>query len=115
MLGAGCHRSAELAPATIVQHEISPDPARVGPVTITLRLAGRNARPAGGARITVEADMTHPGMSPAFGEAREIAPGCYRGQVQLGMAGDWVILVHAVLPGGRMLDQQFDVRGVRPD
>jgi hypothetical protein len=31
------------------------------------------------------------------------------------MAGDWVILLHIVLPDGQKLEQQFDVSGVRPN
>jgi hypothetical protein len=31
------------------------------------------------------------------------------------MAGDWVILLHVTLPGGKKLEQQIDVRDVRPN
>jgi len=33
--------------------------------------------------------MLHPGMSPAFGEAKEIGAGCYQRSVTFTMAGDW--------------------------
>jgi YtkA-like len=61
----------------------------------------------------VEADMTHPGMSPVFAKAKEMQPGRYEAEIQFGMAGDWVILLHGTLAGGEKLERQFDVRGVR--
>jgi hypothetical protein len=59
--------------------------------------------------------MSHPGMSPVFGAAKEVAPGQYQAQVTFGMAGDWVILLHAMLPDGKKLERQFEVRDVRPN
>jgi len=68
-----------------------------------------------GARIAIEAEMSHPGMAPVFGEAREIEPGRYQAHLTFAMAGDWVILLHATLPGGQKLERQIDVRGVQPN
>jgi YtkA-like len=112
---SGCSRAPESSPVITIAHAISPQPARVGPVTVTLQLADAAAKPIAGARIALEADMSHAGMSPVFGEAKEVAPGQYQSQVRLGMAGDWVILLHATLPGGKKLERQFDVRDVRPN
>jgi len=111
----GCSRAVDSSPTFKIEHEISPEPARVGPVTVTLRLADAAAKPITGARIALEADMSHPGMSPVFGAAKEVAPGQYQAQVTFGMAGDWVILLHAMLPDGKKLERQFDVRDVRPN
>lgn len=113
LLCAGCSRHRGATTALTVDHEISPQPVRVGPVTLTLKLASAGV-PVKGARVGLEADMSHPGMSPGFGEAREIEPGLYRGQLQLGMAGDWVILLDIALPGGEKVERQIDVLGVRP-
>jgi hypothetical protein len=112
---SGCSRTRESSPVITIAHAISPQPARVGPVTVTLQLADAAAKPVAGARIALEADMSHAGMSPVFGEAKEVAPGQYQSQVRLGMAGDWVILLHATLPDGKKLERQFDVRDVRPN
>jgi hypothetical protein len=57
--------------------------------------------------------MSHPGMRPEFGEAREIANGPYQCRLAFTMAGDWVILMHITLPGGRKLERQMEVHGVR--
>jgi hypothetical protein len=54
-------------------------------------------------------------MSPVFGDAREIEPGRYQARLRFEMAGDWVILLHVILPGGQKLERQFDVPDVRPN
>jgi len=59
--------------------------------------------------------MSHPGMAPVFGEAREIEPGRYQAHLTFPMAGDWVILLHIVLPDGQKLERQIDLKGVRPN
>ena len=56
--------------------------------------------------------MSHPGMAPVFGEARETEPGRYESVIDLSMAGDWYVLAHVSLPDGRKLDQQFEIKGV---
>lgn len=114
VLGA-CSRVADSARAATIEHEISPEPVRVGPIVVTFRLADPRARALTGARIAIEAEMSHPGMAPVFGEAREVEPGRYQAHLTFAMAGDWVILLHATLPGGEKLERQIDVRGVQPN
>jgi hypothetical protein len=114
-LGAGCHRAPEPVRRFAIEHEITPEPVRVGLVTVTFTLTDAGSQTVPGARLTLEADMSHAGMSPVFADAKEIAPGRYQAQLELGMAGDWVILLHGSLPGGLKLEEQFDVRDVRPN
>jgi hypothetical protein len=102
-------------PELRIEHEVTPQPLHVGAATITLRLTDAAARPVAGAQIGLEADMSHPGMSPVSGDVREVEPGLYRGQLEFGMAGDWVILLHVALPNGQKLERQFDAPGVRPN
>ena len=59
-----------------------------------------------------EADMSHPGMIPVFGEAQEFAPGQYQGSLEFAMAGDWVVLIHVTLPDGRTVEREVSVPGV---
>ena len=110
---AGCRKPAGTPPAVTIEHAIAPWPARVGNATVTLRLSGPSGAAVHGAHIALEADMSHPGMRPEFGEAREIANGPYQGRLAFTMAGDWVILMHITLPGGRKLERQMEVHGVR--
>jgi hypothetical protein len=111
---AGCFKKpAPPSPSITIEHELSPDPPRTGPVVLILRLADSAAKAVTQAHIVVEADMSHPGMAPVFTDAKEIEPGRYRAQLTFEMAGDWVILLHITLPGGKNLERQIDVRGVR--
>jgi len=113
LLTVGCSRPVEPQPLVAIEHEISPQPARVGPVTVTLKLADATGKPLMGAHIVVEADMSHAGMSPLFAEAKATEPGRYQTRLEFQMAGDWVILLHITLPDGKKLERQIDVRGVR--
>jgi hypothetical protein len=115
LLITGCSGPVGSSRTITIEHEISPEPARVGPAEVTLRLGDSATTVISGAHITLEADMSHPGMAPVFGEAREIEPGRYQAHLRFPMAGDWVILLHVVLPGGQKLERQIDVRGVRPN
>jgi hypothetical protein len=115
LAGAGCSRRGDASPAVTVEHAISPEPPKVGPATVILKLADTAARPVPGARITVEAEMSHAGMAPVFEEASETGPGEYRAHLKFAMVGDWVILLHIRLPGGQTLERQFKVDSVRPN
>ena len=81
-------------------------------MTITLRLTDTAGGQVDGARITLEANMSHAGMVPVFADARETEPGRYQSTVELTMAGDWFILVHVTLTDGRKLDRHFEIKGV---
>jgi len=111
----GCSRQPDSTSTVTIEHEISPEPARIGSVVVTFRLADLAAKAVTGAHIALEAEMSHAGMAPVFGEAKEIAPGRYQAHLAFEMAGDWVILLHVILPGGQTLERQIDVRGVRPN
>lgn len=89
-------------------------PARVGDVTITIRLKDNSDQPIAGARVMLEGNMSHAGMGPVFAKANEIGPGQYRTNMNLSMAGDWQILVHLTLPDGREMDQGFEIKEVAP-
>jgi hypothetical protein len=104
------HRFTELK----FTEEISPQPPRVGPVTLTLRLTDLSGAPVNGAQLTLEANMSHAGMVPVFADASEIEPGRYRSILKLSMAGDWTVIVHVNLPGNRKETYNFEIRGVEP-
>ena len=113
VFGIGCQRASNRSNGVTAEFEIKP--RRVGPVVISVTLADAAAHPLTGAHIAIEADMSHAGMSPVFAEAKEVQPGRYQSQLSLGMAGDWVILLHGTLSNGEKLERQFDVRNVRPN
>jgi hypothetical protein len=116
LVGAACQRRAGSAPDVLVEHEVSPRPPKVGPAVFSLRLTdAATSRPLAGARIALEGNMTHAGMTPAFAEAEEVEPGRYRAALDFTMAGDWVVTVRAALPDGRRVERRLDVKGVRAD
>jgi YtkA-like len=112
---AACRRAEVGAPGIMVKEEIAPWPARVGPVTVSIELSDPSQKPVSRAAIMVEADMSHPGMSPVFADAKETAPGTYRAPIEFNMGGDWVVLLHIKLADGRRIERQIDVRGVLPN
>ncbi len=112
-LAQGCTQRNEPSSNLTLAYEVSPLPARVGPTTITLKLTDASGKVVTGARITLEGNMSHPGMAPVFADAREIEPGRYQSEIDLSMAGDWYVLAHVSLPDGRKLDQQFEIKGVK--
>jgi hypothetical protein len=109
----GCSRAVEPPSAFTIEHKISPDPARVGPATVSFKLTDAAGKPLARAHITVEADMTHAGMSPSFAETKETDAGHYRAHLEFQMPGDWVLLLHITLSGGKKLERQIEVKGVR--
>ncbi len=110
----GCRDRTGSSSDLTLEHEISPQPARVGPVTITLRLMDAAGTPVTGALLKLEGNMSHAGMAPVFADTNETEPGRYRSTLELSMAGDWHVLVKITLPDNRKLERQFEIKGVAP-
>ena len=110
----GCRQRADLPSDLTLAHEISPQPPRVGQVTIALRLADASGKPLTGALMKLEGNMSHAGMVPVFAEATETEPGRYRSTLELSMAGDWYVLVSVTLPDSRKFERQLEIKGVAP-
>ena len=108
-----CGQQESKSPDLTFAHEISPQPPRVGKVTITLNIKDGSGAPFAGARLNLEGNMSHAGMVPVFADASEIGPGSYRSVMDLSMAGDWNVTVHVTLSDGRKLDHEFEIRGVK--
>lgn len=109
---AGCNRRASNSSSLALSWTVSPEPVRVGHTEFTLSVKQRASSPSTGARIRLEADMAHPGMAPVFGDTKEIAPGTYRGELDLTMPGDWVVLAHGNLSNGEKFERQIELNGV---
>jgi hypothetical protein len=110
---AGCHRSSGPEPDIRVDRQITPQPVRVGRATVAVQLTDAAKNPVSRAKIKVEADMSHPGMSPVFAEAEETAPGSYQAHLDFNMGGDWIVLLHIKLSDARKTERQMDVRVVQ--
>jgi YtkA-like len=112
LVGAGCCKPVEAQAAVAIEYRISPQPVRVGPVVLSVKLRDASGKPVAGARVDLEVDMSHAGMAPVFGEAQEVAPGQYAGSLDIAMPGDWVVLIHVTLPDGRTQEREVSVPGV---
>jgi hypothetical protein len=113
-LAAGCSPAADFASTIALDWTVTPSPPAIGPATVSLTLTDtRSGRPLAGAEVRIEGDMSHPGMKPVFGTAREAAPGRYEAPLTFTMAGDWVLVADARLRDGRTFQRQASFR-VRP-
>jgi hypothetical protein len=112
LFGFGCGKPIEPQAAVAIEYWISPRPPRVGPAIVNVNLRDAARKPVAGARVNLEANMSHPGMAPVFSELREVATGRYQGNLEFAMPGDWVVVFHATLPDGRTLEREVNVPGV---
>ncbi|HNQ99855.1 MAG TPA: FixH family protein [Trueperaceae bacterium] len=81
--------------------------AVVGVVPVVIEVSDAGV-PVLGARVDVEADMTHAGMAPATATASEVGDGTYRADdLVLGMAGDWIVSVKVTTAGGVRADGEL--------
>lgn len=109
---ASCGGSAASATDVSCDIRVDPDPARVGPIEIELRLLGPDGAPLSGASIEVEGNMSHAGMVPVFSTPVEGEPGVYDGAMELTMGGDWFLSIEAQLADGRRFAHVHDLPGV---
>ena len=112
LLLASCARAGDGAPHLTIGWTPLPAVGRESVAEIQLNEA--MARPVTGARLRLEAFMTHPGMAPMSAPVEEQGNGRYRARVRFTMAGDWVVRVQGTRPDGRVIDVQEHVRNVRP-
>ena len=101
---AGCQRRA--ASEFRIACKIQPQPPRVGVANIEIALTDSHHAPVEGAQISLEADMSHPGMKPQFQNASAAPDGLYRAKLNFDMPGDWTLLLHAKLANGETADDQ---------
>lgn len=112
LMTAGCHRPSASIPGVTLQARITPQPVRVGNAAVSVLMKDVNRMPVTHAAVSFEGDMTHPGMSPVFGAAREVSPGNYQGSIDFSMGGDWVVTLHVRLADGRTMEREIPVKGV---
>lgn len=89
-----------------IESHVDPNPARVGPAGIRVELFDHRNNSVSDARVTVEADMAHPGMKPVFAEARPVSGNTFEAKLDFAMPGDWTILITASEPNGIRVEQQ---------
>lgn len=110
---SACRQDKSAADVPVVTVGVAPDPPIVGTVILEVAAKDASGRPVAGGAVRVEANMTHPGMTPTFADCRETTPGVYRGPLELTMPGDWQLEIEASFPGGAIVRKSLDLPGVR--
>ena len=110
---AGCSRQSTSQSELAITLTVTPNPPRVGLVTIELVVVDRNQQPITGATVMVEGSMTHAGMTPEFAPAEETAPGRYTALLVLTMGGDWLVTVSVTMLDGRTIEQTLPLGSVQ--
>jgi len=93
---------------------VQPSPPLAGSDTvarITLHDSARN--PVVGAKLHLEGQMSHPGMSPVLSDAIERGNGIYEATLRLTMEGNWTLVLTGELRDGARITKQLDLSGVR--
>ena len=111
LLFAGCSANAT---RVTVAWTIDPAPPVAGADTVVHMRLSRAEQPLRGARLRLDAHMTHPGMRPIEADVAEEENGSYRSRLRLSMAGDWLLVVTGTLPDGRRIVDETRVAGVLP-
>jgi hypothetical protein len=96
----------------IVTVVIEPSPPALGPSALTVTLKDQAGGPVDGARLDVEANMSHAGMVPVLASTAESQAGLYRVPLLWTMSGDWTVDLKFTLPDGRRVVRRYPV-GVR--
>jgi hypothetical protein len=109
----GCAKATGIPADIDFRYESDPSHPRVGPNNFTVTLTNKTGERLAGAHVSLEGDMSHAGMSPVFGDARETERGRYQGTLDLDMPGDWTILFHIKLANGVAFDRQVDIRNIQ--
>ena len=107
---ASCRRATS-ADGISITSDITPKPVLVGTATVHVKVMD-GLHPVSNALVELEGDMSHPGMAPAFGNAKALGSGEYEGLLNLNMPGDWVVMIHVKLLDGRKLEREVPLHGV---
>jgi len=111
----GCAKTTGIPADVDFRYESDLNYPRVGPNIFTVTLTSKAGERLAGAHVSLEGDMSHAGMSPVVGDAREIERGRYQGTLDLNMRGDWTVLFHIRLASGVAFDRQVDIRNIQAD
>jgi hypothetical protein len=110
---AGCGRAEQAASETQddygVTFAVEPAAATVGEGSVVITLKDPQGQPVSDARLDVEANMSHAGMTPVNGQAAPGTDGVYRALLKWTMAGDWFVDVKFTLADGKTVSRRFPV------
>ena len=100
---SSCHQGD---PKALRLHlRVSPQHPSLGPADIEVSVFDRANRPVPDAAVSIEADMSHPGMKPVFATAVGVGANRYRAKIRFDMPGDWIISFRANSPEGALAEE----------
>ena len=112
---SGCWRAASSTNEISMGWTVEPSTPSASTDTLTrITLQDGQQRPVNGARLQLEAHMSHPGMAPVVRGLTDRGGGVYETRLQFSMAGDWILVVTGELPDGRRITRSRPIAGVRP-
>ena len=88
-------------------------PVAGGEVLARVTLRDDAQKPVVGAKLHLEGQMSHPGMTPVISDLTERGGGTYDARIRITMAGDWVLVLTGQTHGGVRITKQIDLPGVR--
>jgi hypothetical protein len=114
LLLAGCGRVQQANPAAPDSYAVTlaadPAPPVVGDGALSVTLRDAAGRPVDNAQLTIEANMSHAGMTPVMANSAVGKDGVYRVPLTWTMAGDWYVDVKFILPDGQKITRRFPVQ-----
>lgn len=109
----GCGRMELAATETKDDYQVSfatdPAPPDQGAGIAIVTLKDKQGQSVDGARIALEANMSHAGMTPVTAEAASGANGEYRLPLNWSMGGAWYVDVKIRLSNGEVVRRRFPV------
>ena len=88
---------------------VVPEQPVVGPSTLFAGLKDPAGQPVDGARLELEANLSHAGMVPVLAGTTESHDGLYRVPLTWTMAGDWYVDLVFTLPDGSRVVRRYPV------
>lgn len=80
------------------------------PVEFTFTLKDKANSPIENARIDVEANMNHAGMTPVLAQARVAGAGVYKVKIQLTMEGGWILFLTIKKVDGTIIKKEISFK-----
>jgi hypothetical protein len=114
VLSAGaCGRSQSAVTETKDDYRITfatnPAAPGQGEGTVVVSIKDKQGQPVDGAQVSIEANMSHAGMTPVSASSASSTGGQYRLPINWTMGGSWYVDVKMTLQNGEVLRRRFPV------
>ncbi|MBZ0283824.1 MAG: FixH family protein [Anaerolineae bacterium] len=87
---------------------VEPEPLTVGKSTLIITLTDSSDSHVDGAKLQIQGNMDHAGMTPVNRETSESSNGEYHVPFEWTMGGGWIVTVTAELPNGGEANDTFE-------